>query len=162
MPDREKVIKGLSICNSLTDICYNHGCPYYNGVQDICGEIEDVGYSYGDCKEKLHNDAIALLKEQDAVEPKFKKLKVPEKCGECRSCNTAITGSSYCRTETASLVNSQMDISSIYVNVDSRPVWCPIIKANNELDRMPFEKRAELEKLITGLSPWIGGEDLWE
>ena len=97
-----------------------------------------------------------------AIEPKFKKLRVPEKCGECKSCNAAITGSPYCRMEAASPVYSQMDISTIYVDVGSRPIWCPINKVNDELDRMPFEKRAELEKLITVLSPWFGGEDLWD
>lgn len=67
MPDREKVIKGLSICNCLTDICYEHDCPYYNGVKEICGEIEDVGYSSDDCMEKLHDDALAILKDQEAT-----------------------------------------------------------------------------------------------
>jgi hypothetical protein len=97
-----------------------------------------------------------------AVEPKFKKLKVPEKCGECKSCNAAPTGLPYCRMKAVSSVNSQMDISSIDVNIDSRPAWCPIIKINDELDRMPFEKRAKFEKLITGLSSCFGGEDLWD
>ena len=97
-----------------------------------------------------------------AVDPQFKKLKVPEKCGKCRNCSVAITGSPYCRMEAASSVNPQMDISSIYVDIDSRPIWCPIIKMNDELNKMPFEKRAEFEKLVTGLSSWFGGEDLWE
>ena len=61
MPDKEKVIKGLELCSCLTDICYEHECPYYNGVKEICGEIEDIGYSSDNCKEKLHSDAIALL-----------------------------------------------------------------------------------------------------
>ena len=64
--------------------------------------------------------------------------------------------------EAASPVNSQMDISTVYVNTDSRPVWCPIIKVNNGLDRMPFEERSEFNKLITKLFSWPGGEDLWE
>lgn len=97
-----------------------------------------------------------------AVEPRFKKLKVPEKCGKCQSCNAAITGSPYCRMEVASSVNPQMDISSVYVNIDSRPVWCPIIKINNELDEMPIEKRSNIDNLITGLTSLLGGEDLWE
>lgn len=109
-------------------------------------------------------DLARILNEQPTIpytlEPQLKKLKVPEKCGKCRSCSVAITGSPYCRMEAASSVNSQMDISTIYVNVDSRPVWCPIIKMNDELDRMPFEKRAEFEKLRTWLSSWLGGEDL--
>lgn len=96
-----------------------------------------------------------------AAEPKFKKLKVPEKCGECKSCSVAHTGLLYCHMEVVSSFNSQMDISSIHVNIDSRPDWCPIIKINDELDKMPFEERAKFEKLIIGLSSCFGGEDLW-
>ena len=126
-------------------------------------EREHLEEKYASYNEGSFSDLVFEEKfEPYAIESKFKKLKVPEKCGKCRSCNAAITGSPYCRIEAASSVNSQMDISSIYVNIDSIPVWCPIIKINAELDRMSFEKRAELEKLITGLSPWLGGEDLWE
>lgn len=126
-------------------------------------ERECLEKKYGYLNEGNFSDLVFEEKyELYAVEPKFKKLKVPEKCGKCQSCNAEITGSPYCRMEAASSVNSQMDISSIFVDIDSRPVWCPIIKVNDELDRMSFEKRAELEKLITGLSPWLGGEDLWE
>lgn len=126
-------------------------------------EREHLEEKYGYLNEGHFSDLVFEEKyEPYAIEPKFKKLKAPEKCGKCRSCNVAITGSPYCRMEAASSVNSQMDISSIYVNIDSIPVWCPIVKINDELDRMSFEKRAELEKLITGLSTWLGGEDLWE
>lgn len=126
-------------------------------------EREYLEKKYASYNEGSFSDLVFEEKyEPYAVEPKFKKLKVPEKCGECQSCNAAITGSPYCHMEATSSVNSQMDISSIYVNIDSRPIWCPIIKINNELDEMPIEKRAELEKLITELSPWLGGEDLWE
>ena len=126
-------------------------------------ELERLEKKYASYNEGSYNDLVFEEKyEPYAIEPKFKKLKVPEKCGECHSCDAAITGSPYCRMEAASSVNSQMDISSIYVNIDSRPVWCPIIKVNDELDRMPFEKREKIEKLIIGLSSWFGGEDLWD
>lgn len=125
-------------------------------------ERECLEKKYASYNEGSFNDLIFEEKfEPYAIEPKLKKLKVPEKCGECKSCNVAITGSTYCRMGAASSVNSQMDISSIYVNIDSRPVWCPIIKMNDELDRIPIEKRMEFEKLLTGLSSWLGGEDLW-
>ena len=56
MPDREKVIKGLEVCTSIEDgeSCPKE-CPYY---QDVC-------YGY----DQLMRDALALLKEQEAVEP---------------------------------------------------------------------------------------------
>lgn len=126
-------------------------------------ERERLEEKYASYNEGSFSDLIFEEKfEPYAVEPQFKKLKVPEKCGECRSCNASITGSPYCRIEATSPINPQADISSIYVNIDSRPVWCPIIKTNDELNRMPFEERTKLEKLIAELSPWLGGEDLWE
>ena len=126
-------------------------------------EREYLEKKYASYNEGSLNDLIFEEKfEPYAVEPQFKKLKVPEKCGKCRSCNAAITGSPYCRMESASSVNSQMDISSIYVNIDSRPVWCPIIKMNDELDRMSFEKRSYIDNLITGITLLFGGEELWE
>ena len=126
-------------------------------------EREYLEKKYASYNEGSYSDLIFEEKyEPYAIEPKFKKVKVPEKCGECHSCNTTISGSPYCRMEAASPVNSQMNISSTYVDINSRPVWCPIVKVNDELDRMPLEKRAKIEKLIVGLSLWFGGEDLWD
>ena len=54
MPDREKVIKGLSICRHNSK-CME--CPYiYDGrAKESC------------CEDVLHMDALALLKEHEAV-----------------------------------------------------------------------------------------------
>lgn len=126
-------------------------------------ERERLENKYASCNGGVFSNLVFEEKfEPYAVDPQFKKLKVPEKCGKCRSCNAAITGSPYCRMEAASLVNSQMDISTIYVDVNSRPTWCPMIKMSNELDRMPFEQRAKFEKFRTVLSSLFGEEDLWE
>ena len=51
--DREKVAKGLEICTSDGMFCEDN-CPYYNNVF---------------CKKLLMKNALALLKEQEAVEP---------------------------------------------------------------------------------------------
>ena len=51
MIDREKVIKGLEVCKSVDDTCAN--CPY---VKEVCTTT-------------LSADALALLKERDAVKP---------------------------------------------------------------------------------------------
>ena len=54
MPDREKVIKGLELCEiGSSDKCYETECSYY-----------EQG-----CTKSLKNDILALLKEQEAVEP---------------------------------------------------------------------------------------------
>ena len=126
-------------------------------------EREHLEEKYASYNEGSFSDLIFEEKyEPYAVEPKFKKLKVPEKCGECRSCNAAITGSPYCHMESISPNNSQMDISTVYVDIDSRPNWCPIIKTNEELERMPIENRQHIDNLIVSLSSLCGSEDLWE
>lgn len=56
MPDREKVIKGLECCIKESDSLYSNpckGCPYEGK----------------ECIDRLKADALALLKEQEAVEP---------------------------------------------------------------------------------------------
>ena len=56
MPDREKVVRGLEHCVGEEHAnCEN--CPY---LMDVVG----VG-----CYTRLKRDALALLKEQEAVEP---------------------------------------------------------------------------------------------
>ena len=62
MPDREKVIKGLSCCAKWMeedDIYACNSCPYHRI------------FDYGDhgCIEEVNNDAITLLKEQEAKTP---------------------------------------------------------------------------------------------
>lgn len=50
MPDREKVIKGLELCEiGSGDRCYETECPYYGQG----------------CTESLKNDILELLKEQE-------------------------------------------------------------------------------------------------
>lgn len=52
MPDRKKVGQGLKLCVTTGDFCGE--CPY-DGMES--------------CIDKLHDDAIALLKEQEAKPP---------------------------------------------------------------------------------------------
>ena len=57
MADREKVIKVLECCLKESDHLYSNpcnGCPYEGQ----------------ECIDRMKADALALLKEQDAVEPK--------------------------------------------------------------------------------------------
>lgn len=55
--DREKIIKGLECCLTLDSPCGD--CPYYS--------YEDIQEL--DCERNLRHDAIAMIKEQEAVEP---------------------------------------------------------------------------------------------
>ena len=58
MPDREKVIKGLYACTTLSENGVTDGdckiCPY------------DNGYATGECWLLMNRDALALLKEQES------------------------------------------------------------------------------------------------
>ncbi len=65
--DREKVIRGLELCRTLTDSC--EGCPYEN-----VPPVEN-------CMLTLHDDALELLKEQEAVKPRVST--VEQRCGNC-------------------------------------------------------------------------------
>ena len=71
MPDREKVIKALEFCTSpkIVYTCYGE-CPY---------AVADDEYK---CTE-MKRDALALLKEQEAVEPinSYGTFR----CGKCRN-----------------------------------------------------------------------------
>ena len=68
--DREKVIKGLEMC--LADE-YCDGCPYEEDCFD-----PDIDNPWGS---GVMRDALAMLKEQDAVEPTWQQGKAY--CGVC-------------------------------------------------------------------------------
>lgn len=70
MPDREKIIRDIERCaHHVPDACRD--CSKYGG-----------GYELR-CMEHLMEDALALLREQDAVKPKW-FLKDPFfRCGVC-------------------------------------------------------------------------------
>ena len=103
--------------------------------------------------------------ESFAMKPKFKRLKVPEKCRDCKSCESALTGVPYCHMRFI-LPEKDLYTNVVYEcgieDIDKRPDWCPIVKANKELDAMPFENRANLDKFVTGLSVLFKADDIWE
>jgi len=69
--NREKVIKGLNSC-ARTDGKYCGHCPYTNE---------------GDCVAMMSQDAIALLKEQEAVKPNHNPFSPTDWfCGKCGMC----------------------------------------------------------------------------
>lgn len=89
MADIEKINKGLESC-SRTDGKYCGNCPYTNE---------------GDCVSVMSKDVLALLKEQEAVEPIpfFTETGEESKnyvvCGHCKSINSIMpkaTKQKYC------------------------------------------------------------------
>ena len=84
MIDREKVIKGLECCLSLSDRCPDEclECPY--------GSDKDCEVT---CMQKMGKDALALLKEQEPRAPHYTRLEylvngmvVAVKHPECPRC----------------------------------------------------------------------------
>ncbi len=76
MPDREKVIKGLAYCTRPSEVgkggnfCMD--CPY----------TEPIGFNQFKCNgQQMMGDALALLIEQEAVEPTWRQGKAY--CGAC-------------------------------------------------------------------------------
>lgn len=71
--DREKVMRGLECCctHIVGMSCGN--CPYE------IEQREDEGIS--DCTSVLAYDALAMLKEQEAVEPRVSTAE--QRCGHC-------------------------------------------------------------------------------
>lgn len=61
MTDREKVVKGLECCTK-GEVCFSD-CPYF----------KEVPMADGKCITALQADALAMLKEQEAVEPILKR-----------------------------------------------------------------------------------------
>lgn len=74
MPDRVKVIRGLECCNAPNR---HEGCPY------------DGAAHYNICTHHLLTDAIALLREQEPVEPIKEPLAGSDyaiwQCGNCKA-----------------------------------------------------------------------------
>ena len=73
MPDREKVINGLRCIKGDLILCVD--CAYSDGN----------GHGTYSCKAFCANDALALLKEQEAVEPRPPETKLGTlwRCGSC-------------------------------------------------------------------------------
>ena len=79
MPDREKVINGLECCCEHIEGMNCDHCPYDEEQIEI-GQINQ-------CTSALAYDALALLKEQEAVEPKHNPLSPTDWfCGKCGMC----------------------------------------------------------------------------
>ena len=67
--DREKVIKGLECCTNINMKCEEEKCPYWKN---------------DDCSDDLMRDALSLLKEHEAVEPRRDANCVRMfRCGAC-------------------------------------------------------------------------------
>lgn len=83
MPDREKVIKTIDGC--INDDSFCNKCDY-----------EGCVFRHGSCEKDLLADALALLKEQEAVKPKYNAR---SNWYECGSCHFSMTSGMHCKGE---------------------------------------------------------------
>ena len=74
MMDREKVIKTIEGC--INDDSFCNKCDYDGCV-----------FQHGSCEKDLLADAIALLKEQEAVEPEVDVLNEIDRLYRCPKCH---------------------------------------------------------------------------
>lgn len=126
---------------------------------------EELWEKYKHLNTTFDNVRFEYKYEPYAEKPKFKRLKVPDRCSECASCDAAITGSAYCHMESILPKNNTQTnnvIECFIKDVEKRPDWCPIIKTNKELDAMPIESRTRLNNLIIELSTLFGTAEMWE
>ena len=101
-------------------------------------------------------------------EPEEKKhfsYSVPDKCKDCKSiCEypSPFGDKFYCHMNSIQSNNSQQDISTCYVDPETRPKWCPMEKMNKELEIMDPEKREQFDKVAEGLSVIFGAASVWK
>ena len=101
------------------------------------------------------NERCKFCPLQEVPEKKDFEFEIPEKCGDCKSM-TPYGEKYYCHMDAISPENSQQDISTIFVNPESRPVWCPTVKMNETFKAMPPERKEQFNKIATGLSALFG------
>lgn len=82
MPEREKVIKGLECCAAALSC---DECPYNENK-----ECNNKGFFYSQAIE----DALALLKEQEAKKPIYNAEKYGDYLPHCPSCEKVLPNSS--------------------------------------------------------------------
>lgn len=90
---------------------------------------------------------------------------VPDKCKDCKCVGEysgPLGGKFYCHLKSVDLNNIQQDISTFYVDPETRPEWCPMEKMNKDLDAMDPEKREQFDKIAEGLSLLFGAASAWK
>ena len=83
------------------------------------------------------------------------KLKLPETCGECQSKIQMSPDGFYCTMPCGS---PEQDISTVRVNLDSRPGWCPVAKMNETVSKLSYKEQLA----VKAMSILFGGLDVFE
>ena len=93
-------------------------------------------------------------------------IKVPKCCKECKSLGEYpwVAGSCkfYCHMKAIEPVNQCQDISTIYIDPETRPDWCPMIDVQKSLQALDPKKKEAVEMVIRGLAIIFDAENLLE
>ena len=142
----------------MPESCYH--CPMHNEYDYMCSVLpliqaiqHDVRYST-----EKRSKYCPLI---EIPEKEHFKLTPPEKCGDCEGM-LPYGEKHYCHMDAISSKCSGQDISTIFVDPESRPDWCPIMQMNGKIEEMPPDKREDFDKLMIGLSSLFGGANKLE
>ena len=114
---------------------------------------------YGREYYKTKDDAIKkwneMCSQYDEPQKEHVVLNSPDACGKCGSI-ARFGDHTYCHMESVSPMNTQRDVSTIFVDPDSKPNWCPIDRINANLEKMLPGDREKVDAIIKGMSFLFG------
>ena len=102
---------------------------------------------------------LDILKKYE-IQNETVQLKEPSCCKECKSIGLIGGANWYCHMSAILPDNPQMDISTIYVNPEEKPSWCPISNTNDKLSKLNPKEKENVNMLIKGLSVLFGSENM--
>ena len=133
---------------------------YFKSEKEMVAWLNEFAAKQLDFEDSMRLAEISVKLHFKAESEKLKKLMhekldSSEKCKDCH--NMSHFGDhAYCRIEGMSLINSQQDISTIYVDPESKPSWCPIDKTNAALETLSPEQRDKMDTIMKGFSAAFG------
>ena len=133
---------------------------YFKSEKEMVAWLNEFAAKQLDFEDSMRLTEISIKLHFKAESEKLRKLRhekldSSEKCKDCHSMSH-FGDHAYCRLESISPINSQQDISTIYVDPENKPSWCPIDKTNAALEEMPPEKREKADMIMKGLSAVFG------
>ena len=92
-------------------------------------------------------------------------IKMPRCCKECNSLGEylgPLGGKFYRHIKATEPVNQCQDISTIYVDPETRPDWCPMIDVQKSFQALDPKKKEAVEMFIRGLAVMFDAENSLE
>lgn len=92
-------------------------------------------------------------------------FKVPPCCKECSSMVEypgPLGSKFYCHMKAIDPTAQQQDISTVFVDPETRPDWCPLACAIDSMRKLEPRKRAAVQMLLRSMASLFGAEDSLE